>query len=140
MYPQFLGLPMISIPNNFLPQVFVSSISILFVAALMVVPLVFYFIAKNVKDEKRNGRMFSGYRMEISKAENSDVWPLEDIVDGKLVSIKIPDDEDTTEIFSRLKEAGLEDVWVTPMIPFVIMIAAATAIVILIGSPLFIKL
>jgi preflagellin peptidase FlaK len=137
MYPHFLGLPLFGIPNNFFPQVFVTSISILFTAALMVIPIVLYFIAKNAKKERFSKRIFSGYRMELSKAESSDVWPLEDIVDGKLVYIKIPDEEDTAEIFSRLREAGREDVWVTPMIPFIIMITAATAIVILIGSPLF---
>jgi len=138
LYPQFLGLPFFGVPDNIMPQIFVCSISILFLAALMVIPMIMYFAAKNAGKEKFSGRIFSGYRMEISEAESSDVWPLEDIVEGELVSIKIPKDEDTKEIFSRLKEAGREDVWVTPMIPFVIMIAAATAAVILIGSPLFI--
>jgi preflagellin peptidase FlaK len=137
IYPQFLGLPLISIPNNFFPLLFVCSVSIMFIAALMVTPLVLYFIAKNAKKKKKKKRTFTGYRMEISEAERSSVWPLEDIVDGNLVSTKIPKDDDTAEVYSRLREAGREDVWVTPMIPFVIMITAATAFVILIGSPLF---
>jgi len=137
MYPQFLGMPLFGVPHNIMVQIFVPSISILFIAALMVVPMVLVFVAKNMKKEKFSKKTFSGYRMELSKAESSEVWPLEDIVDGKLSTIKIPKDEEREAIFSRLREAGREDVWVTPMVPFVIMITAATALVLLIGSPLF---
>ena len=137
LYPQFLGMPLFGVPHNLMVQMFVPSISILFIAALMVIPMIIFFIAKNRNKEEFSKKIFSGYRMELSKAENSDVWPLEDIVDGELSSIKIPKDDDREAIFSRLREAGREDVWVTPMVPFVIMITAATAVVLLIGSPLF---
>jgi preflagellin peptidase FlaK len=138
MYPHFFGLPLISIPPDPFPQVFVSSISILFVAALMVLPIVLFFVVKNAKSGSYSKKMFSSYRVDISKAENSDVWPLEDVVDGKVVSIRIPNAEDAADIYSRLREAGCEDVRITPMIPFVIFIAAAVAFVMLIGSLLFI--
>jgi len=137
LYPSFLGLPLVDIPGNIASQIFVLSISVLFLAAVMTVPVIMYFIARNAKAGGPSKRMFSGYRMEISKAESSDVWPIEDIIDGEPVSIKIPKDEDIPGIYARLREAGREEVWVTPMIPFVIMIAAATAAIVLIGNPLF---
>jgi len=75
--------------------------------------------------------------MDVSKAERSHVWPLEDVADGDLVRIRIPDDDEIEGIFSRLRDAGRTTVRVTPRIPFIIPIAAAAATVILIGNPLF---
>jgi preflagellin peptidase FlaK len=137
IYPHFFGLPLIEIPNLLFSQIFVFSISVLFVAALMTIPLILYFGVRNAKDSGFSKRMFSGYRMKMSEAEGADVWPLEDIVDGETKRIKIPDEEEVEGIYARLKEAGKEDVWVTPMIPFIIMIAAAVAVMVIIGNPLF---
>ncbi|MCL1979391.1 MAG: hypothetical protein FWG60_04465 [Methanomassiliicoccaceae archaeon] len=137
LYPRFFGFPLIDIPETLFSQIFVYSISVLFVAAIMVIPVAAYFAARNAKEDGFSKRMFSGYKMSISKAENADVWPLEDIVDGRLTSIKIPDDEEIGDIYLRLKETGREDVWVTPMIPFIVMISAAAAFLMLIGNPLF---
>ena len=137
LYPQFLGMPLIEVPGTAFSQIFVFSISVLFVAAVMVIPVAVYFAARNIRGGNISKRMFSGYRMDISKAENSDVWPLEDVVDGVLTPIKLPKEEDVDGIYIRLKEAGHNEVWVTPMIPFIIMITAAAALLVLIGNPLF---
>jgi preflagellin peptidase FlaK len=137
LYPQFLGMPLIEVPGTAFSQIFVFSISVLFVAAVMVIPVAVYFAARNIRGGNISKRMFSGYRMDISKAENSDVWPLEDVVEGVLTPIKLPKEEDVDGIYIRLKEAGHNEVWVTPMIPFIIMITAAAALLVLIGNPLF---
>ncbi len=84
---------------------------------------------------KQGAKGFSSYRMTVEEARTSFVWPLEDIVDGKKVRIKaggIP-----KEVFDRLEAAGIDQVWVTPMIPFVLPITIAYAIVLILGSPLF---
>jgi len=138
LYPSFFGLPMIDIPSNQMSQIFVCSISVLFVAAVLTTPVILYLALRSAKESGLSTRMFSGYRMNILKAENSDVWPLEDIVDGELVPIKIPEEKDMSSIYARLKEAGCEDVRVTPMIPFIVLIAAALAVVALLGNPLFV--
>ena len=137
LYPSFFGLPAIDVPDNLFSQIFVCSISVLFLAAVLIVPLILYFAARNAKEGGLSGRMFSGYRMDISKAENSKVWPLEDVIGGEITHIKTPKDEEIAGIYTRLKAAGQDTVWVTPMIPFIILITAATAIVVLAGSPLF---
>ncbi|MCL2148491.1 MAG: hypothetical protein FWH47_04035 [Methanomassiliicoccaceae archaeon] len=137
VYPRFLGLPLAGIPDGVVSQVFVPSISVLFVAAVLTVPVVAYFAARNAGKGVPLRRMLSGYRMGIAEAEASKVWPLEDIVDGSLESIRVPEDEDMPGIYARLREAGREDVWVTPMLPFLLPMAAATAVVVLVGSPLF---
>jgi len=136
-YPGLFGLPVIDVPGNLFSQIFVFSISALFIAAVMVIPVILYFAARNAKESGFSRRAFSGYRTSISQAENGHVWPLEDIVDGKLTSIKMPEEEEIADIYARLRAAGHENVWVTPMIPFIVLIAAATALLIIIGNPLF---
>jgi preflagellin peptidase FlaK len=137
MYPHFLGSPLLEVPHGIVSQIFVFSVSVLFVAAVMTIPIVLYFVIRNAKEGMISRRMVSGYRMDLSKAMDTDVWPLEDIVDGERRFIKIPKEEEMEDIYARLKDAGCEKVWVTPMIPFVVMMAAAVAIVALIGNPLF---
>ena len=137
IYPHFFGLPVISIPGNLLSQIFVCSITVLFIAAVLVIPIIIYFAARNARESGFSRRMFSGYRMDITDAMGSFVWPLEDIVNGELTPIRIPEEEETGNIYARLKEAGIESVWVTPMVPFIVLIAIAAAIVLFIGSPLF---
>lgn len=137
VYPVFFGLPAINVPDTAFSQIFVCSISVLFFAALMVIPIVVYFIVRNAKDGI-SGRMASGYRMSVSQAENSDVWPLEDIIDGEPARIKIPKEEEIKDIYGRFREAGYEEIWVTPMIPFIVLITIATAALIILGNPLFI--
>ncbi|MDR1690682.1 MAG: hypothetical protein LBR42_02405 [Candidatus Methanoplasma sp.] len=136
IYPQLFGLPLIDIPGYAINQ-YVFSISVLLVASLFTIPIIVYFVLKNAKAGVYTKRMFSGYRMDISDAERSDVWPLEDIIDAKLTRIKIPDDEKIPEIYARLRNEGCGTVWVTPMIPFIIMITIAVVVVTLVGSPLF---
>jgi len=137
VYPLFLGLPIIAIHNVTMSQVFVFSVSLLFFAAILTIPMILYFAVRNVRAGHTSKRMFSGYRMDIAKAEAGDVWPAEDIIDGKVEHIKIPKEEDMAAIYARLKEAGQETVWVTPMIPFIIFITVAAAILGLAGNPLF---
>jgi len=137
IYPSFLGLPEIGLPNNPFSQVFVLSISVLFVAAVMVAFIIVYHAVRNAAESGFSRRMFTGYRMDISQAESADVWPLEDVIDGALTPIKIPEEEEMENIYARLREAGHEKVWVTPMIPFIVFITAAAAIVIFVGNPLF---
>jgi preflagellin peptidase FlaK len=137
MYPYFTGLPLADVSPGLLSHVFVLSVSSLFLAAVLAIPIFVYFVVRNARAGIISRKMASGYRMDISKAEVAFVWPLEDIVEGELTYIKIPKDEDISGIYSRLKEAGHETVWVTPMIPFVVLITIAVAVIVLIGDPLF---
>ncbi|MDR3074924.1 MAG: hypothetical protein LBU30_02650 [Candidatus Methanoplasma sp.] len=137
LYPRFLGMPLIDVPGNIAGQIFVYSVSVLFLAAVATIPVILYFVARNIRNGDRSRKMFSGYRMSVNRAEGANVWPTEDVVDGKLKTISIPDEEEMDGIYARLKEEGYDTVWVTPMIPFIIMITAAVAVVTLIGNPLF---
>lgn len=78
---------------------------------------------------------FSEYKMDLDEARKAFVWPREDIVNGQKVRAKIT--EDVKSVYDRLEAAGEEQVWVTPMIPFVLPITLAFAFIMILGSPLF---
>jgi len=137
IWPAFFGLPLIEVSNVAFSQIFVFSISALFIAAILTVPMIPYYAFKNAKEGNVSKKMFAGNKMKVEEAEEADVWPLEDVVDGQVEEIPIPEEKEMDAIYSRLKEAGHEKVWVTPMIPFIIFITVATGILFIIGNPLF---
>ena len=73
---------------------------------------------------RRNGwRMSTTFEVPLSEAVNMHVWPVEDVVGGKIVRVPVPDDPG--EVYARLSSHGREVVRVTPMVPFIVPIAAA---------------
>ncbi len=135
VYPSFFGMPIIAVPEGLLPTVFVFSLAVLFCALLFSLTAVIYFAYRNAGKVKMNRLALSGYVMNLDEAEKSHVWPMHDVEDGELVRIPIP--EETDEIYARLREHGEKEIWVTPMIPFILPILAATVFVTVLGNPLF---
>ncbi|MGI5964290.1 MAG: A24 family peptidase C-terminal domain-containing protein [Candidatus Methanomethylophilaceae archaeon] len=135
VYPSFFGLPLIEVPGGPLPVIFVFSLAVLFLALLFSLTAVIYFAYRNAGKTKMNRLALSGYIMDLDEAEKSHVWPMHDVENGELVKIPVP--EETEEIYARLREHGEKEIWVTPMIPFILPILAATVFVALIGNPLF---
>ncbi|MBQ8644151.1 MAG: hypothetical protein IJ469_05780 [Candidatus Methanomethylophilaceae archaeon] len=88
---------------------------------------------------RRNGwRMSTTFEVPLSEAVNMHVWPVEDVVGGKIIRVPVPDDPG--EVYARLSSHGCESVRVTPMVPFIVPIAAAFLIILsiqlgLIGNP-----
>jgi preflagellin peptidase FlaK len=138
LYPSFSGLPLIPVSGDAASDIFVPAISILFLAAIFSLTLVFYFMVVNIKNGDRGRHFLSGYRLPVDVAERSKVWPVEDVVEGEIVPARISNsDDELPEIYARLKEFGAEKVWVTPMIPFIIPLCAATVFILMIGNPIF---
>lgn len=134
MYPSFGAFPFIHIPAGSVSTVFQFSFAVLFHSALfsMLVPL------RNAVINMRNGyigrRMFTGYVMDISDVTESHVWPIEKIIDGRM---EYTGRVCETPIEYYIK-AGIERIWVTPMIPFLIPLTAATVFVAFFGNLMFI--
>ena len=61
-----------------------------------------------------------GYKMQISKAREKFVWPLQKIVDGKTKFSYMPKNFDATEEYDEFKKHKITEIWVTPKIPFMI--------------------
>ena len=120
-----------------LESLMVPSFSVLFLASVLsVVGCAVYCIIRN-RGISMPG-FYCGYMMPVADVCGSFVWPAEDIVDGKRCRCGIPDEGGTVEICDRFRSLGLSEIYVTPMVPFVVPIAFSLIFIVLFGSPLFI--
>jgi len=76
-------------------------------------------------------REFPYVRTDIAEARGSFAWILEDFRDGEVVRCG----DGGEEALTRLEEAGREDVLVSPMIPFIVPLAAGTVATLVLGCP-----
>ena len=103
--------------QSIMPAVWtVFSNSIVLFLFIPVSLLVYNLINKNIKFP----HVFLGYKMDISKAREKFVWPLEKIVDGKTKIVKMPKSFDASEEYDKFEKEGIKEIWVTPKIPFMI--------------------
>ena len=134
-YPDIPFLPLAWQPLY--PASFVISLpvsALISAAFISVVPMAFVGF-RNASEGRLGLRMFSEYPMALKEAESSYVWPAVDVENGELIRRR--PSGDPGEAFARLKAAGIEEIPVTPMIPFVAPIAAGFIAVIIAGNPLF---
>ena len=132
-YPAIGDLPLIGIPPLDIQMIFSFPIAVLFHAALFSFAWLFWTVIRKIyrRDDPVEMYTLSWYRMSIDEARRSHVWPKQDAVGGMIVNVKgIPEDG----ALDRLEAAGAKDVWVTPIIPFMVPITAAIAFVLIVGS------
>jgi len=75
--------------------------------------------------------------MDIKKAKEKFVWPLEKIKDGKRKFMYMPKDFDVKEELEEFEKKGIKEIWVTPKIPFMIPLLAGFICSFIIGDILF---
>ena len=133
-YPLFYEFPLIALPGFETTLIFQFSLMVMFHAALFSVSLLFYNLIRNLsRGERRFPQMLIGYRMSTKDAREAHVWPMQTVVDGKVVMAKAQE----KSVIDDLEKAGEGEIWVTPMIPFLIPITVAVLFVALIGNLLF---
>lgn len=139
-YPSFPGVPLISLPSENIMLIISVPLALLFHAALFTVIGMLIYGMINTFGNGAPWGMKSMFwkRMLISEARTSHVWPKQDIVEGKIVYLNYVSDD--KEIYDRLEAAGENDIWVTPIIPFMVPTLAALVFVIFVGNILFILL
>ena len=134
-YPVFSVFPLIGIPDGPVALVFQFSLMVMFHAALFSAAAALYYLARNLRRGERGmPYILLGYRMDIADARNAHVWPMQTVSDG--VSVRVRKAQEPS-VLDELEGIGEKDVWVTPMVPFLIPIAAAVLFVSLIGNLLF---
>ena len=138
-YPVISSLPVLSIGTDAVQVLFPFAFSVLINAAILVVFLPVLFLLRNVaKRDVRFPQMALGYRMEIDRAGRSFVWLMETVDNGSLVYRSRPKrHEDMKGELDKLRAHGLERVWVTPKIPFIIPISASFLFTVVVGNLLF---
>ncbi len=112
------------------------SFSVLFLASLVSVTGCALYCTVRNRGISLPG-FYRGYVMPVADVCCSFVWPAEDIVDGERRRCGIPDDGNVVEIFDRFRSLGRSEIYVTPMVPFIVPIAFSLIFVMLFGSPVF---
>ena len=123
--------------NGFLESLMIPSFSVLFLASILsVVGCALYCTVRN--HGMTMPGFYCGYMMPVADVCNSFVWPAENIIDGKRCRCTVPDDGNEVEICDKFRSLGLSEIYVTPMVPFVVPIAFSLIFIVLFGSPIFI--
>ncbi len=91
---------------------------------------------RNIRNGNVSRSMFTSYRLPISEARRSFVWLQERAENGDVARCHATAEDKEKEL-DMLEASGRKDVLVTPMIPFILPLAIASAVVLLFGSPLF---
>lgn len=89
---------------------------------------------------KRNFKFpycFLGYKIELYKAKEKFVWPLEKIINGKRKISYLSMNKNINEIYRTFEEKGINKIWVTPKIPFMIPLLIGFILSFFIGDILF---
>lgn len=131
VYPEWGPVPLVCSPSSPESVVLNPSVAILVVGLLMSLASLAWTVPRSLGD----GCGLTSYRMPIAHARTGFVWPVERMEGGTRVRCGASDDKD--RILDDLEDAGFSDVAVTPMIPFVVPLAAAAYLVLLLGNPLF---
>ena len=126
-------------PNGHVPdllmKVFSPSVSVLFLSSVLsVAGVMVYCLIRN------RGSFYPGsshgYMMPVRDVRGAFVWPSEDIRDGVRTRCQIPDDDEVEGICQKFEEAGEDEIYVTPMVPFILPMAVSLILVLLVGDPL----
>ena len=107
------------------PYPFVVFMNSLLLYLLIPLSLAAYNVIKG-NLEKPYFQIFFGTKMKIDLARESFVWPMQQIIGGKVVMVafvKNKDDSDTQ--WDKLEESGVDNPWITFKIPYIIPLALA---------------
>ena len=121
------------------------SISVLMNAALITILLPVFWFLYNIARGDVSLKGFLGIRMDIDKAMEAKVWPMEYIdEEGHKKTVLFPtkwyEDEDSVmKVYRRMKEIGMKKIWVTPKIPMIVSILIGFVLYFWLGN-LFMKL
>jgi preflagellin peptidase FlaK len=80
---------------------------------------------------------FLGYKININKAREKFVWPLEKIVDGKRKFSYIPKEFDIDDKLKEFEKLSITEIWVTPKIPFMVPLLAGFFCAFIFGDILY---
>jgi preflagellin peptidase FlaK len=139
-HPQVEGLPLIGFPENLSENVqliFPFAFLILMNAAILqVITVPTGLCIRNLaKRDTGFPEMFLGYRMRIDDVPKRFVWPMEVVRDGEVVLMLFPKRRGNVEKeLAKLREMGLDEIWVTPKVPFIIPMLLGLVFSLMVGN------
>ncbi len=139
-------LPLVATPVLYAPAATAAvlailpfSVTLLTNAALLSVAVPVFLAARNVaRGEFTFPRGFTGYTMDVDELPHRFVWVRDAAVgEDTLVDDAETSEEDTarrTEIAEALRQRGVRRVWVSPQLPFLVLLAAGAVTGLLAGN------
>ena len=135
-YPEISSVPLIGIESEASDVFFPFSFVVLVTAAIVVAFFPLGFAAKNLSaHEFKFPQGLLGYKMNADSIEGKHVWLMERI-DGSTHTIytRPKPNEDLKKEVKLLVDAGVNRIWVTPKIPFIIPMLAALVFSTIVGN------
>ena len=140
VYPHLGPLPLLA-PSPIVEPILAVWFPLAFVVIVnaavlfLVAPLI--FLARNAAAGHASlPRALFGYRVPIDAVPKY-VWFMDRVEDGHVVTVYFPRRrEDRGDQIRKLKEQGLEHVWVTPQLPFVVAILIGYLLAVVVGNVL----
>ena len=80
-------------------------------------------------------QIFLGTKMELNKAKESFVWPMQQVVGKRVVMVAfVKHKSDSDKDWNRLEDEGIDNPWVSLKIPYIIPLAVSFVITALFGD------
>jgi preflagellin peptidase FlaK len=141
-YPVLPSVPLIELSQSVQEVVDVTFpfvLLVLMMGSAMVLLLPLYNLAVNsASGDLEFPVCLFGRRMSVAKAKASMVWPMERVVQGRLVRTLFPRrGRDLAKEYEALDAAGIETLWVTPKIPFVVFLTVGLVLAAVLGNVVF---
>lgn len=134
VYPVVGGIPMMWVPEPPISYLVNPAVSVLVLGLVLSILSCPAILIRNLRRGDTAGRVLTTYRMSVEEARGAFVWPVEEIRDGALVPCHSYDRRE--KVLDALSEAGVAEVRVTPMVPFILPLTVALMLVTVLGSPL----
>lgn len=144
IYPSVAGLPIVSAPpaaEPILAVLFPFAFVVLVNAVLLALIVPVLLLARNaMRRTLRFPRALVGYPVPIAAVPRH-VWLMDRVEDGRTVfRIMPPRTDDREEQLRLLRARGVDRVWVTPQIPFLLAMLGGYALAISLGNVLLFAL
>ncbi|MFQ5918419.1 MAG: A24 family peptidase C-terminal domain-containing protein [Thermoplasmata archaeon] len=139
-YPTLGPLPLLAIGPPLLAPfelLFPFALTTLLWGALLLVGLPVAFLLRNLaRGDRRWPQLLLGYKAPVDELPRF-AWTLQELTEGRIRHHIVPRTTTGEADLEALRAAGVDRVWVTPQIPFLIPLTVGFVLAFLVGNPLF---
>ena len=130
----FTGESLAAFDTRGFPYPFVIFMNSLLLYLLIPFSLAFYNVAKG-NLESPFFQIFFGTKMELSKARESFVWPMQQVIGEKVIMVAFVKHKlDSDKEWEKLENMGIKNPWITFKVPYIIPLALSFIITAFFGD------
>ena len=130
----FTGESLAAFDTRGFPYPFVIFMNSLLLYLLIPFSLAFYNVAKG-NLESPFFQIFFGTKMELSKARESFVWPMQQVIGEKVIMVAFVKHKlDSDKEWEKLENMGIKNPWITFKVPYIIPLALSFIITAFLGD------